>query len=85
MKLTQQFELGDSPTAVLAINVGQPKPLPGQKREVLSGIVKTPVSSPVFLSFTGMTGDAQADLEHHGDPTRRFVFMIIVVIRCWSN
>ena len=41
-------------TAVLAINVGQPKPLPGQKREVLSGIVKHPVSVPVFLSFTGM-------------------------------
>ncbi|KQY83931.1 sulfurase [Paenibacillus sp. Root52] len=70
MKLTQQSESGDTPTAVLAINVGQPKPLPGQKREVLSGIVKTPVSSPVFLSFTGMTGDAQADLEHHGGPDK---------------
>lgn len=57
-------------TAVLAINVGQPKPLPGQKREVLSGIVKHPVSVPVFLSFTGMTGDGQADLVNHGGPDK---------------
>ncbi|WP_434752084.1 MOSC domain-containing protein [Paenibacillus amylolyticus] len=57
-------------TAVLAINVGQPKPLPGQKHEVLSGIVKHPVSAPLFLSFTGMTGDAQADLVHHGGPDK---------------
>lgn len=57
-------------TAVLAINVGLPKLLPGQKNEVLSGIVKHPVSSPVFLSFTGMTGDAQADLVHHGGPDK---------------
>ncbi|WP_145328981.1 MOSC domain-containing protein [Paenibacillus xylanexedens] len=57
-------------TKVLAINIGQPKPLPGQKNEVLSGIVKHPVSAPVFLSFTGMTGDAQADLVHHGGPDK---------------
>lgn len=57
-------------TAVLAINIGQPKPLPGQKHEVLSGIVKHPVSAPVFLSFTGMLGDAQADLVHHGGPDK---------------
>ncbi|PYE52654.1 MOSC domain-containing protein [Paenibacillus barcinonensis] len=57
-------------TAVLAINVGQPRPLPGQKHEVLSGIMKHPVSTPVFLSFTGMSGDAQADLVHHGGPDK---------------
>ncbi|MGQ8871348.1 MOSC domain-containing protein [Paenibacillus sp. TSA_86.1] len=57
-------------TAVLAINVGQPKPLPGQKHEVLSGIVKHPVSIPLFLSFNGMTGDGQADLVHHGGPDK---------------
>lgn len=57
-------------TSVLAINVGQPRPLPGQKHEVLSGIMKHPVSAPVFLSFTGMTGDAQADLVHHGGPDK---------------
>ncbi|MFS0870147.1 MOSC domain-containing protein [Paenibacillus xylanilyticus] len=70
MTLTPDQQPAEQDTAVLAINVGQPQPLPGQKREVLSGIVKHPVSGPVFLSFTGMTGDAQADLENHGGPDK---------------
>ncbi|WP_337035259.1 MOSC domain-containing protein [Paenibacillus illinoisensis] len=70
MTLPHDQQSAEPNTAVLAINVGQPQPLPGQKREVLSGIVKHPVSGPVFLSFTGMTGDAQADLEHHGGPDK---------------
>lgn len=56
--------------AVLAINVGQPQLLPGQKQEVWSSIVKQPVAAPVFLSFTGLTGDAQADLVNHGGPDK---------------
>lgn len=67
-------------TSVLAINVGQPRPLPGQKHEVLSGIMKHPVSTPVFLSFTGMTGDAQADLVHHGVRIRQFVYTITAIM-----
>ncbi|MGF9698114.1 MOSC domain-containing protein [Paenibacillus sp. MABNR03] len=70
MTLTPDQQPAEQDTAVLAINVGQPQPLSGQKREVLSGIVKHPVSGPVFLSFTGMTGDAQADLENHGGPDK---------------
>ncbi|UOK65213.1 MOSC domain-containing protein [Paenibacillus amylolyticus] len=70
MTLTSDRKPGESNTAVLAINVGMPQPLPGHKREVLSGIVKHPVSGAVFLSFTGMTGDGQADLVHHGGPDK---------------
>ncbi|PQP82524.1 MOSC domain-containing protein [Paenibacillus sp. PCH8] len=70
MTLTPDRKQDEGNTAVLAVNVGQPKPLPGQKREVMSGIVKHPVSDAVFLSFTGMTGDAQADLVHHGGPDK---------------
>ncbi|WP_440118086.1 MOSC domain-containing protein [Paenibacillus sp. QZ-Y1] len=70
MTLTHNLKPDESQTAVLSVNVGHPQPLFGQKREVMSGIVKHPVSSPVFLSFTGMTGDAQADLEHHGGPDK---------------
>ncbi|HBU84137.1 MOSC domain-containing protein [Chryseobacterium mucoviscidosis] len=70
MTLTHNRKPDESKTAVLAVNVGQPQALPGQKREVMSGIVKHPISSPVFLSFTGMTGDGQADLEHHGGPDK---------------
>ncbi|WP_336779360.1 MOSC domain-containing protein [Paenibacillus illinoisensis] len=70
MTLAHDQQSAERNTAVLAINVGKPQPLPGQKREVLSGIVKHPVSGLVFLSFTGMTGDGQADLEHHGGPDK---------------
>ena len=73
--------------AVLAINIGQPKPLPGQKHEVLSGIVKHPVSTPVFLSFSGMTGDAQRIWCTTVVQIRLSVYTIIVAIRrlsgCW--
>jgi len=70
MKMTHHPKSDQAGPAVLAVNVGQPRPLPGQKREVLSGIVKTPVSTQVFLSFTGLTGDGQADLVHHGGPDK---------------
>lgn len=70
MTIAHDHQSAERNTAVLAINVGQPQPLPGQKREVLSGIVKLPVSGPVLLSFTGMTGDGQADLENHGGPDK---------------
>ncbi|WP_078410687.1 MOSC domain-containing protein [Priestia abyssalis] len=35
-------------------------------REWTSGIFKEPVKGPVWLSKTNLTGDGQADLQHHG-------------------
>ncbi|MFC5451499.1 MOSC domain-containing protein [Paenibacillus aestuarii] len=37
-----------------------------QGRELVTGIVKSPVSSPLFLSKTQLEGDGQADLVYHG-------------------
>ena len=31
-----------------------------------SGIVKSPAAGPVMLTPTGLEGDEQADLRHHG-------------------
>ncbi|KXH87524.1 MOSC domain-containing protein [Sporosarcina sp. HYO08] len=51
---------------ILSLNIGKPRNLQFGKREVTTGIHKTPVSSPVFLSTLNFTGDGQGDLVHHG-------------------
>ncbi|CAM4479985.1 MOSC domain-containing protein [Paenibacillus tarimensis] len=51
---------------IMSLNVGTPAPLVHGKKEVMSGIVKRPVTEPVWLSMTNLQGDEQADLVHHG-------------------
>jgi MOSC domain-containing protein YiiM len=51
---------------IVSLNVGTPSPLTYHNKEVLTGIMKRPVSGPVFLSMLNFEGDAQADLIHHG-------------------
>lgn len=50
---------------VVSVNVGMPALLNDHK-ELLTGIVKLPVSSVLHLSFTQLEGDGQADLVFHG-------------------
>lgn len=47
--------------------VGQVRALPGG---ATSGIFKTPVDRPLWLSATGFAGDEQADTRHHGGPEK---------------
>ncbi|MBP1156705.1 MULTISPECIES: MOSC domain-containing protein [unclassified Paenibacillus] len=51
---------------IVSINVGQPKTVSYQKKELLTGIYKSPAASPIFLSRLNFEGDGQADLIHHG-------------------
>ena len=58
------------------IFVGKPKTV-GEKdasnvmdREWTSAIFKEPVTGPVWVGKTGLTGDGQADTEHHGGPEK---------------
>lgn len=51
---------------ILSINVGKPKQIRFKHRDVSTGIFKTPVEEPVFLSWANFDGDGQADLVHHG-------------------
>jgi MOSC domain-containing protein YiiM len=53
---------------VMSINVGRPAQLSTGRRVVPSAIVKAPVSGPVAARGTNLTGDEQADKEHHGGP-----------------
>lgn len=51
---------------IVSINVGQPKTVSCQKKNLLTGIYKSPAPGPVFLTRLHFEGDGQADLVHHG-------------------
>lgn len=54
---------------VLSINIGQPHSIgtkPGDER--ITGIYKTPVEWPVFITTDGLSGDLIANKKHHGGP-----------------
>ncbi|MBI3144964.1 MAG: MOSC domain-containing protein [Pseudogulbenkiania sp.] len=51
-----------------AVLVGQAAPLAGTSH--LSGIHKTPVAAPLWLSAGGLEGDEQADRRVHGGPEK---------------
>jgi MOSC domain-containing protein YiiM len=55
---------------VVSVNVGKPAILNRHEKELLSGIVKSPVSSALHLSHTQLEGDGQADLVNHGGPDK---------------
>jgi len=54
---------------ILSINIGQPRSIerkPGE--ESITGIYKSPVDWPVFITTDGLAGDLIADKKHHGGP-----------------
>ncbi|MEC0328980.1 MOSC domain-containing protein [Paenibacillus macerans] len=51
---------------VRSINVGKPVQVEHHGKEIATGIYKTPVSGPLYLSAMNFAGDGQADLVHHG-------------------
>lgn len=55
---------------IVSINVGKPASIQGQNKELFTGIVKSPVSSILYLSGNQLEGDGQADLENHGGPDK---------------
>ncbi|NRR23375.1 MOSC domain-containing protein [Brevibacillus sp. MS2.2] len=51
---------------MISLNVGKPKQVQYQNKEVSTGIYKTPATKSLYLSFLNFEGDGQADLVHHG-------------------
>ncbi|MCY9669169.1 MOSC domain-containing protein [Paenibacillus alginolyticus] len=51
---------------IVSINVGLPKTIMYQGKELVTGIYKYPVSSSLRVSRTQLDGDGQADLTLHG-------------------
>lgn len=51
---------------IVSMNTGQPQMTSYQNKQISTGIYKQPVNNALFLSFTNLEGDGQADLKHHG-------------------
>lgn len=51
---------------IVSVNVGMPRTVDYQGKELVTGIYKTPISSSLFVSKTQLEGDGQADLTVHG-------------------
>lgn len=51
---------------ILSLNVGLPRAVAHDGREVATGIFKEPVAGPRMLRFLHLDGDGQADLRNHG-------------------
>ncbi len=52
--------------SVLSVQVGRPRSYTWLGRSVVSSIFKDPVSGPVQLRHSNLTGDEQADQDNHG-------------------
>jgi MOSC domain-containing protein YiiM len=51
---------------LISVNVGKPAIQKFNELEVLTGVDKTPVGEPLYLSRINLDGDEQADLVNHG-------------------
>jgi len=54
-------------------------------REWTSAIFKEPVEGPVWVGKTGITGDGQADLKHHGGPEKAVFAYPYCHYTYWNN
>lgn len=55
-----------SPSQLVSVNVGLPRPVLWKDRTVVTGIFKEPVTGPVVARHLNLDGDRQADLSVHG-------------------
>lgn len=70
---------------IVSLNVGKPKPMTYQNKEVISGIYKSPVNGRVHLSYVNFEGDAQADLVHHGGRDKAICVYPFEHYAYWEN
>lgn len=55
---------------VTSVNVGLPREIAAGRATVRTGIFKQPVNGPVAVHRLQLEGDGQADLVHHGGPSK---------------
>lgn len=55
---------------LVSLQVGLPKAVTYQDKEIRTGINKAGVTTPLFLTETNFEGDGQADLVNHGGPDK---------------
>jgi len=77
--------LQDRLGTLISINVGMPISVMNGKKEVMTGIFKSPVQGPVAVQFTGLSGDGQADLINHGGPDKAICVYTTAHQTYWSE
>src|SRR5690606_24021817 len=55
---------------LLSVNAGMPAEVPNGRKTVSTRIMKMPNDGIVHIAHTGVPGDGQADLIHHGGPDK---------------
>ena len=70
---------------LISLNVGLPRPLSHGKGEVRSGIFKSPVREALRLDETGLEGDGQGDVEHHGGPDKAVCAYSVENLPYWGG
>jgi MOSC domain-containing protein YiiM len=55
---------------LVSVNVGRPRTVPYQGRDVATAIFKQPVTGPVHVGATNLADDRQADRRVHGGPDK---------------
>lgn len=51
---------------IVSLNIGKPRNIAYQNKEISTGIYKRPTTESLYLSTINFEGDGQADLVHHG-------------------
>ncbi|USK57860.1 MOSC domain-containing protein (plasmid) [Cytobacillus solani] len=55
-----------APIEILSLNVGMPREVQFQQKDVSTGIFKKATDEALYLSYLNFEGDGQGDLVHHG-------------------
>lgn len=70
---------------LVSINVGMPENMTYQGEVISTGIDKQPIAKPIFLFKTGLEGDGQADLVHHGGEDKAICVYPYVHYSYWAK
>jgi MOSC domain-containing protein YiiM len=70
---------------IRSVNVGEPRTVTWQGREVTSGIWKEPVDGPVRVEGVNLVGDGQADRRVHGGPDKAVYAYAVEDYEWWAG
>jgi MOSC domain-containing protein YiiM len=70
---------------IRSVNVGEPRTVTWQGRQVTSGIWKEPVEGPVRVEGVNLAGDGQADRRVHGGPDKAVYAYAVEDYEWWAG
>lgn len=68
---------------IRSVTIGTPARLPGKSYR--TGIVKHPVTGPVFVDLEGLAGDAILNRKHHGGPDQAIYLEGSLTLDWWAE